>query len=184
MSVEPRRYRFRFLNASNARFFIMQLFNQQGVDMHVNGAGRAGDLADRVRRRLPRQPGQARRPRRGNQQCAGSPIGNNIGDTPRPAGRVPVPGARRAHRRDHRLLRPGRQDLHAQELRGHPVPQRRPGRLWRARRDVGRARHAVQREPAAAGDGHVLQPGRHAPGAARGAHRQHQAASTPNELDS
>lgn len=38
LNVQPRRYRFRLLNASNARFLTMQLFNQQGVDMHVNGA--------------------------------------------------------------------------------------------------------------------------------------------------
>ena len=37
MDVQPRRYRFRFVNGSNARFYSMQLFNQQGVDMHVNG---------------------------------------------------------------------------------------------------------------------------------------------------
>jgi FtsP/CotA-like multicopper oxidase with cupredoxin domain len=38
LEVQPRRYRFRVLNGSNARFYIMQLFDQQGVDMHVNGA--------------------------------------------------------------------------------------------------------------------------------------------------
>jgi FtsP/CotA-like multicopper oxidase with cupredoxin domain len=37
MDVQPRRYRFRFLNGSNARFYTMQLFNQTGVDMHQNG---------------------------------------------------------------------------------------------------------------------------------------------------
>ena len=37
MDVQPRRYRFRVLNGSNARFYSMQLFNQQGVDMHQNG---------------------------------------------------------------------------------------------------------------------------------------------------
>jgi FtsP/CotA-like multicopper oxidase with cupredoxin domain len=37
MDVQPRRYRFRVLNASNARFYSMQLFNQAGVDMHQNG---------------------------------------------------------------------------------------------------------------------------------------------------
>src|SRR5262249_11356213 len=37
MEVEPRRYRFRIVNGSNARFLIMQLFNQNGVDMHTNG---------------------------------------------------------------------------------------------------------------------------------------------------
>ena len=37
MDVQPRRYRFRVVNGSNARFYSMQLFNQAGVDMHVNG---------------------------------------------------------------------------------------------------------------------------------------------------
>jgi FtsP/CotA-like multicopper oxidase with cupredoxin domain len=77
MSVEPRRYRFRFLNGSNARFYIMQLFNQAGVDMHTNGAagpaiwqiGSDGGLFD--------QPVKLADPANGNQQCAGSPIGNN-----------------------------------------------------------------------------------------------------------
>jgi FtsP/CotA-like multicopper oxidase with cupredoxin domain len=38
LQVQPRRYRFRVLNASNARFLTMQLFDQAGVDMHENGA--------------------------------------------------------------------------------------------------------------------------------------------------
>jgi FtsP/CotA-like multicopper oxidase with cupredoxin domain len=38
LQVQPRRYRFRVLNASNARFLTMQLFDQSGVDMHQNGA--------------------------------------------------------------------------------------------------------------------------------------------------
>ena len=38
LSVQPRRYRFRFVNGSNARFYSMELFDQTGVDMHVNGA--------------------------------------------------------------------------------------------------------------------------------------------------
>ena len=37
LSVQPRRYRFRFVNGSNARFYTMQMFNQAGVDMHQNG---------------------------------------------------------------------------------------------------------------------------------------------------
>ena len=37
LSVQPRRYRFRVVNGSNARFYSMELFNQEGVDMHVNG---------------------------------------------------------------------------------------------------------------------------------------------------
>ncbi len=77
MSVEPRRYRFRFLNASNARFLIMGLFNQQGVDMHVNGApgpaiwqiGSDGGLLN--------APVKLNDPANGRNACAGSPIGNN-----------------------------------------------------------------------------------------------------------
>ena len=38
LSVQPRRYRFRVLNGSNARFYSMELFDQTGVDMHQNGA--------------------------------------------------------------------------------------------------------------------------------------------------
>ncbi len=38
LSVQPRRYRFRVVNGSNARFYSMELFDQTGVDMHVNGA--------------------------------------------------------------------------------------------------------------------------------------------------
>jgi FtsP/CotA-like multicopper oxidase with cupredoxin domain len=38
MHVQPRRYRFRLLNANNARFLIMQLFNQQGIPFQTNGA--------------------------------------------------------------------------------------------------------------------------------------------------
>jgi len=37
LAVQPRRYRFRVLNGSNARFLTMQLFDQGDVDMHDNG---------------------------------------------------------------------------------------------------------------------------------------------------
>lgn len=37
MEVEPRRYRIRWLNSSNARMYVLQMFNQAGVDMHQNG---------------------------------------------------------------------------------------------------------------------------------------------------
>lgn len=37
MDVQPRRYRIRWLNASNARMYVLQMFNQAGVDMHQNG---------------------------------------------------------------------------------------------------------------------------------------------------
>jgi len=78
LEVEPRRYRFRVLNGANARFLIMQLFDQQGVDMHVNGVpgpaiwqiGSDGGLLD--------SPVELDDPANGPDACAGSPIGNNV----------------------------------------------------------------------------------------------------------
>jgi len=78
MEVQPRRYRFRFVNGSNARFFIMQMFNQLGVDMHQNGApgpaiwqiGSDGGLFN--------NPVKLDDPANGPNACAGSPIGNNV----------------------------------------------------------------------------------------------------------
>jgi spore coat protein A, manganese oxidase len=78
MQVQPRRYRFRFVNGSNARFFTMQMFNQQGVDMHQNGApgpaiwqiGSDGGLFN--------SPVKLDDPANGPNACAGSPIGNNV----------------------------------------------------------------------------------------------------------
>jgi len=77
LEVEPRRYRFRMLNGSNARFLILQMFDQQGLDMHVNGApgpaiwqiGSDGGLFD--------APVKLDDPANGPNACAGSPIGNN-----------------------------------------------------------------------------------------------------------
>ncbi|HEY4394577.1 MAG TPA: multicopper oxidase domain-containing protein [Polyangia bacterium] len=77
MEVQPRRYRFRFVNGSNARFFIMQMFNQAGVDMHQNGApgpaiwqiGSDGGLFN--------NPVKLDDPANGPNACAGAPIGNN-----------------------------------------------------------------------------------------------------------
>jgi len=77
MEVQPRRYRFRFVNASNARFYIMQMFNQAGVDMHQNGApgpaiwqiGSDGGLFN--------NPVKLDDPANGANACAGAPIGNN-----------------------------------------------------------------------------------------------------------
>jgi spore coat protein A len=77
MSVEPRRYRFRFVNGSNARFYIMQLFNQQGVDMHVNGAAGPAIWQIGSDGGLLNNPIKLADPANGNQQCAGDPIGNN-----------------------------------------------------------------------------------------------------------
>jgi FtsP/CotA-like multicopper oxidase with cupredoxin domain len=77
LSVEPRRYRFRFLNGSNARFYIMQLFNQAGVDMHANGAAGPAIWQIGSDGGLFNQPVKLADPANGNQQCAGSPVGNN-----------------------------------------------------------------------------------------------------------
>jgi FtsP/CotA-like multicopper oxidase with cupredoxin domain len=78
MEVQPRRYRFRLVNASNARFLIMQMFNQQGVDIHVNGApgpavwqiGSDGGLFN--------TPVKLDDPANGANACAGAPVGNNV----------------------------------------------------------------------------------------------------------
>jgi spore coat protein A, manganese oxidase len=78
LEVQPRRYRFRVVNASNARFLIMQLFNQQGVDLHVNGPpgppiwqiGSDGGLFN--------NPVELDDPANGPDACAGTPIGNNM----------------------------------------------------------------------------------------------------------
>ena len=77
MSVEPRRYRFRFVNASNARFYTMQLFNQQGVDMHVNGPAGPAIWQIGSDGGFLNNPVKLADPANGNQQCAGDPIGNN-----------------------------------------------------------------------------------------------------------
>jgi FtsP/CotA-like multicopper oxidase with cupredoxin domain len=77
LSVQPRRYRFRIVNGSNARFYIMGLFNQAGVDMHVNGApgpaiwqiGSDGGFLN--------NPVKLNDPASGPNVCAGDPIGNN-----------------------------------------------------------------------------------------------------------
>ena len=126
MDVQPRRYRFRFVNGSNARFYIMQLFNQTGVDMHQNGPpgpaiwqiGSDGGFFN--------SPVKLNDPANGSNACDGAARSATTVDVRHPGGQVPVPGAGGARRRDRRLRGPGRQDLHAEELRRHPVPQRRP----------------------------------------------------------
>jgi spore coat protein A len=78
LAVQPRRYRFRIVNGSNARFYTLQMFNQQGVDMHVNGTpgpaiwqiGSDGGFFD--------NPVKLDDPANGANACAGSPIGNNV----------------------------------------------------------------------------------------------------------
>jgi spore coat protein A len=76
LEVQPRRYRFRFLNGSNARFYTMQMFDQRGLDMHVNGPpgpaiwqiGSDGGLFD--------APVKLDDPASGSNACAGTPIVN------------------------------------------------------------------------------------------------------------
>jgi FtsP/CotA-like multicopper oxidase with cupredoxin domain len=77
LAVQPRRYRFRFLNGSNARFYIMQLFNQAGVDQHQNGAAGPAIWQIGSDGGLFNNPVKLADPANGNQQCAGSPMGNN-----------------------------------------------------------------------------------------------------------
>ena len=77
LEVQPRRYRFRIVNASNARFLIMQLFDQRGVDMHMNGhpgppIWQIGSDGGRFN-----NPVKLDDPWNGPDACAGSPIGNN-----------------------------------------------------------------------------------------------------------
>jgi FtsP/CotA-like multicopper oxidase with cupredoxin domain len=77
LEVQPRRYRFRVLNGSNARFYIMQMFNQQGLDMHVNGEpgpaiwqiGSDGGFFD--------APVKLADPANGRDACSGTPFGSN-----------------------------------------------------------------------------------------------------------
>ena len=77
LEVEPRRYRFRVVNGSNARFYIMQMFNQNGLDMQVNGEpgpaiwqiGSDGGFFD--------APVKLDDPANGPDACAGSPWGSN-----------------------------------------------------------------------------------------------------------
>ena len=66
LDVEAKRYRFLFVNGSNARTYEMFLTNQ------VTKAEGTGDLADRNRRRLPGLPGQDR-PERTGQPAAEAP---------------------------------------------------------------------------------------------------------------
>src|SRR4029079_18785124 len=77
MSVEPRRCRFRFVNASNARFYTMQMFNQQGVDMHVNGPAGPAIWQIGSDGGFLNNPVKLADPANGDTQCQGDPIGNN-----------------------------------------------------------------------------------------------------------
>ncbi len=86
LAVEPRRYRFRFVNACNARFLRMNL-TDTGQRVVRDAALGGAVLADRHRRRPAGPAGQAQRP--GQRQRAQA-----------------VPGAVGARGRHHRLLRP------------------------------------------------------------------------------
>ena len=58
LDVEPRRYRFRFLNGCNSRFLILKIVDDPLADDRHTGAA---VLADRHRGRLPARAGAARR---------------------------------------------------------------------------------------------------------------------------
>src|SRR5262249_2488453 len=77
MNVQPRRYRFRIVNASNARFYIMQLFNQAGVDQHTNGPAGPAIWQIGSDGGFLNNPVKLADPANGNTQCQGDPIGNN-----------------------------------------------------------------------------------------------------------
>jgi len=81
MSVEPRRYRFRIVNASNARFYIMQLFNQQGVDQHTNGAAGPAIWQIGSDGGFFNNPVKLADPANGNNQCSTPGDPNGIGDS-------------------------------------------------------------------------------------------------------
>jgi len=72
MDVQPRRYRFRVVNASNARFFTMQLFNQQGIDMHTNGAAGPAIWQIGSDGGFFNNPVMLANPANGNHQCDGT----------------------------------------------------------------------------------------------------------------
>jgi spore coat protein A len=80
LDVQPRRYRFRVLNGSNARFFSMQLFNQQGVNMHVNGPAGPAIWQIGSDGGLFNAPVKLADPANGNHQCDGTtnPPPNNV----------------------------------------------------------------------------------------------------------
>jgi FtsP/CotA-like multicopper oxidase with cupredoxin domain len=77
LEVQPRRYRFRVLNGNNARFLIMQMFDQSGLAMSVNGPpgpaiwqiGSDGGFFN--------SPVKLADPASGRDACAGSPVGHN-----------------------------------------------------------------------------------------------------------
>ena len=78
MAVQPRRYRFR-VRQRQQRALLHHAAVRPGGRRHApERPARAGDLADRLRRRLPQHPGQARRSRQRHHACAGEPIGNNV----------------------------------------------------------------------------------------------------------
>ena len=91
MDVQPRRYRFRVLNASQRPLLTMQLFNQQGVDMHVNGPAGPAIWQIGSDGGFFNNPVRLANPANGNHQCDGTinPPPNNIlgGSTDIQAGR-------------------------------------------------------------------------------------------------
>ena len=168
--VQPRRYRFRVVNASNARFLRMQLFEEAKTGSSFNGiatlftdpkgVGVPGpsDLANRLRRGLP-QCSHERRQR-----------------LERPA---PVLGARGALGHHRRFLGSGGPKVHpGQHGRRSLSQRRRGGRVVAATRAPGphaaqpeRARalrddrpgHGVSRRSASARDRQLVQSRRQSP---------------------
>src|SRR5262249_48132084 len=96
LEVEPRKYRFRLLNASNARFYHLTL-NEARSDGTPTGRSGPRLHADRHRRRL---PAGARPAERSHDRCG------------------------RALRRHHRLQRGRREIVRAQQRREGAVPRR------------------------------------------------------------
>jgi FtsP/CotA-like multicopper oxidase with cupredoxin domain len=81
MDVQPRRYRFRVLNGSNARFYTMQLFNQAGVDQHTNGPAGPAIWQIGSDGGLFNSPVQLANPANGNHQCDGLADTGVLGDS-------------------------------------------------------------------------------------------------------
>ena len=140
MDVQARRYRFRVVNGSNARFYSMSSSIRRASTCTRTARG-SGDLADRIGRRLLQQPGQLTNPANGIHACDGlnnADAGNVLG------GANDIQAGKKclflapAERADIIIDFGGQlgKTFTHEELRGHSVPQRRPGRLRRAGRHV------------------------------------------------
>jgi FtsP/CotA-like multicopper oxidase with cupredoxin domain len=79
MHVQPRRYRFRVVNADNARFYSMQLFNQAGVDQHINGPAGPAIWQIGSDGGFFNTPLELANPANGNHQCDGLASSGSLG---------------------------------------------------------------------------------------------------------